>query len=72
MPVSEAQHHERMMFWMNEHAPTFLHADPPAQRGEPCFEVMFGIDSNKRLLITVRDLRTMRLVLQDHPVVKLD
>jgi molecular chaperone DnaK (HSP70) len=44
---------------------------PPAQRGEPCFEVLFSIDANKRLLITVRDLRTMRLVMEDYPVVKL-
>jgi hypothetical protein len=29
------------------------------------------IDANKRLLITVRNLRTMRLVLEDYPVVRL-
>jgi hypothetical protein len=56
---------------MNEHAPTFLTVNPPAQRGEPCFKVLFAIDANKRLLITVRDLRTMRLVMEDYPVVKL-
>jgi hypothetical protein len=44
---------------------------PEAQRGEPCFEVLFAIDANKRLLITVRNLRTMRLVLEDYPVVRL-
>jgi molecular chaperone DnaK (HSP70) len=69
--VSDAQQRERTLFWMNEASPTFLTLDPPAQRGEPCFEVLFSIDANKRLLITVRNLRTMRLVLEDYPVVKL-
>jgi molecular chaperone DnaK len=69
--LSEDQQRERTRFWMNEHAPTFLTVNPPAQRGEPCFEVLFAIDANKRLLITVRDLRTMRLVTEDYPVVKL-
>jgi hypothetical protein len=69
--LSEDQQRERTRFWMNEHAPTFLTVNPPAQRGEPCFEVLFAIDANKRLLITVRDLRTMRLVMEDYPVVKL-
>jgi molecular chaperone DnaK (HSP70) len=58
-------------FWVNEHSPTFLQADPPAMRGEPRFEVEFGIDANKRLLITARDLKTKRLMYRNHPVVKL-
>jgi molecular chaperone DnaK (HSP70) len=58
-------------FWVNEHSPTFLQADPPAKRGEPRFEVEFGIDANKRLLITARDLKTKRLMYRNHPVVKL-
>ena len=33
--------------------------------------VEFGIDGNKRLLITARDLRTGRLTHKDYPVVKL-
>jgi hypothetical protein len=56
---------------MNEASPTFLHADPPAKKGEPRFEVEFGIDSNKRLLITARDLRDKAIVYRDHPVVRL-
>jgi molecular chaperone DnaK (HSP70) len=58
-------------FWVNEHSPTFLQADPPAVRGEPRFEVEFGIDANKRLLITARDLKTKHLMYRNHPVVKL-
>lgn len=61
----------RAMFWMNEQHPTFLHADPPAQRGEPRFNVEFFIDENKRLTITARDLKTGRLTHQDYPVIKL-
>ena len=59
------------LFWINEHHPTFLNAQPPARRGEPRFEVEFGIDANKRLLITARDLVGGRVVLRDHPVVRL-
>jgi molecular chaperone DnaK (HSP70) len=62
----------RQRFWVNEAAPTFLHADPPAKQGEPRFEVEFGIDGNKRLLVTARDLMTKRLVLKDFPVVELN
>ncbi len=61
----------RTYYWVNEHSPTFLTAEPPADKGEARFEVAFGIDANKRLLVTARDLRTGRLVLKDQPVVKL-
>jgi hypothetical protein len=59
------------MIWINGHTPTFLEADPPARQGEARFEVEFGIDGNKRLLITARDLVTGRLTHRDYPVVKL-
>ena len=61
----------RIHFWVNEHSPTFLTADPPARQGEPRFEVEFGIDANKRLLLTARDLATGRTTHRDYPVVKL-
>jgi molecular chaperone DnaK len=69
--VSPDEEERRYYFWINEHSPTFLHADPPAQRGEGRFEVEFGIDGNKRLLITARDLKTKRVTHRDYPVVKL-
>jgi molecular chaperone DnaK len=69
--VSPEEEERRYYFWINEHSPTFLHADPPAERGEARFEVEFGIDGNKRLLITARDLKTKRVTHRDHPVVKL-
>lgn len=70
-PISPEEEDRRVLFWMNEHQPTFLQADPPAQRGQPRFEVEFNIDANKRLLITVRDLLQNRLTHRDYPVVKL-
>lgn len=70
-PVSPEDEERRYYFWVNEHSPTFLPADPPARRGEPRFEVEFGIDGNKRLLVTARDLQTNRLVFRDHPVITL-
>lgn len=71
VPVSPEQEERRTQYWINEHAPTFLNADPPAVAGEPRFEVTFGIDGNKRLLISARDLKTGRQTHCDFPVVKL-
>ncbi|CAN5450881.1 Hsp70 family protein [soil metagenome] len=69
--VTPDEAERRHRFWINESAPTFLHADPPAKQGEPRFEVEFNIDSNKRLLVTARDLTTKQITLKDYPVVKL-
>ncbi len=62
---------QRALFWMNEHNPTFLKAEPPAEQGEARFEVSFNIDGNKRLMVTAHDLKSNRTILQDFPVVKL-
>jgi molecular chaperone DnaK (HSP70) len=69
--VTADEDERRTYFWINEHSPTFLTADPPAKQGEPRFQAEFGIDGNKRLLITARDLKTGRLTHKDYPVVKL-
>jgi len=71
MHVSPDEEERRSHFWMNEKSPTFLTADPPAKQGEARFEVAFGIDGNKRLLITSRDIVTGRMTHRDYPVVKL-
>ena len=71
MNVAADEEDRRTHFWINEHSPTFLSAEPPAQQGEARFEVEFGIDGNKRLLITARDLKTGRITHRDYPVVKL-
>jgi molecular chaperone DnaK (HSP70) len=69
--VAPDEEDRRTYFWINEHTPTFLTADPPARQGEARFEVEFGIDGNKRLLITARDLVTGQVTHRDYPVVKL-
>jgi molecular chaperone DnaK (HSP70) len=69
--LSPEEEERRYYFWINEHTPTFLSADPPARQSEPCFEVEFGIDANKRLTITARDLRTNEIAYKNHPVVRL-
>jgi hypothetical protein len=61
----------RRLFWMNEQSPTFLVTHQPAAQSEPCFDVEFNIDYNKRLTITARDRSSGQLVLLDHPVVRL-
>ena len=71
VPLTPNEQEQRSIFWMNEHNPTFLIAEPAAQQGEPRFEVEFRIDANKRLTITARDLVTGRLTHRDYPVVKL-
>ena len=62
---------DRSQFWMNEKSPTFLMADPPAEVGDPRFEISFLIDQNKRLLVTARDLLSGTITLEDVPVVHL-
>ncbi|MEI6046706.1 MAG: Hsp70 family protein [Chloroflexota bacterium] len=69
--VRAEEEERRSHFWMNEHSPTFLTADPPAEQGEARFAVEFNIDSNKRLLITATDLKTGHLTHRNYPVVKL-
>lgn len=71
VPISADDHEQRTLFWMNEHSPTFLHAAPPATRGEPRFDVEFYIDQNKRLTITARDMITGKQIYNQFPVVRL-
>ena len=70
-PITAEDEEHRTHFWVNEPSPTFLAADPPGRKGEQCFAIEFGVDGNKRLLLTARDLRTGRLTHRDYPVVKL-
>ncbi len=71
MQITPDEMEHRSYFWMNEDTPTFLSADPPAQRGEARFEVEFTIDQNKRLMLTARDLIRHQVTLASYPVVKL-
>ncbi len=69
LPTQQIQ--ERTYFFVNEHCPTFLIADPPAEAGTPRFEVFFYIDAQKRLTINVRDLKTGSIILENQPVIRL-
>ena len=71
MQITPNEVEQRSLFWMNETNPTFLTAAPPAERGEPRFEVEFNVDANKRLTITSRDMKNGELTHKDYPVVKL-
>ena len=57
--------------WVNERAPTFLVASPPAKKGEPRFEVTFTIDGTKQLSVTARDVQTGRLIKDASPLFRL-
>ncbi len=71
MPLTEAEVRSEQRFWMNEHNPLFLAADSPAERGVPRFEISFGIDANKMLLVNAVDLQSGQHLLSDYPVVRL-
>jgi molecular chaperone DnaK len=62
---------ERSIRWLNEHNPTFLHADPPADVGTPRFRVEFAVDAHKRLTVSAYDLTSHVWILDRHPVVRL-
>jgi molecular chaperone DnaK (HSP70) len=51
--------------WVNEGEIPLIPADPPAMRGEPRFELCFSITASRDLLVSARDLRTGRQVLNN-------
>lgn len=69
--LPDEEREKRDAFWMNENAPFFIPAHPPAMRDESRFEISFSLDENKRLLVTARDNRTGHVVMKDRPVVRL-
>ena len=50
---------------------TFVHADPPAKKGDPRFLATFAIDAQKRLCVTVKDSLAGKTLMRDFPMVKL-
>ncbi|MFB3788407.1 MAG: Hsp70 family protein [bacterium] len=58
---------------LNEDNPTFILADPPVNlaRDQQRFLCSFGIDGNRRLLVTVLDTLRRKPLLKEHPVVRL-
>jgi len=57
---------------VNEQEPTLLHASPPAQKGEPRFELTFLLDRQGYLCLTARDLLTGLIVKRDTQVFRLN
>ncbi len=53
--------------------PTFILADPPVNltRDRKRFLASYAVDGNRRLLVTVLDNMTGKILFQDHPVVRL-
>lgn len=62
---------ENHHYCINADDPTFLHANPPAKKGEFRFDLSFSIDGNKRLLMTAEDVVTGQFQYRDYPVAKL-
>lgn len=58
---------------LNEASPAIGHLDPPhsARDRTPRLEVSFGVNADRWLCSTVRDLRTGKQLMRDEPVVKL-
>jgi len=71
LSVAAEEVKRRSQFWMNETAPTFLTPVQPARAGQACFRLSFGIDGNKRLLLTAHDLASGQLHFKDYPVIQL-
>lgn len=69
--INEQELDGRSMFCLNETQPFFLEVDSPAFKGEARFEVSFGIDGNRRLLISTKDLKTGQILHENFPIVKL-
>lgn len=69
--VANVDRRDRNYFWMNERQQFFLSANPPARKGQSVFQLKFGVDKNKRLLLTVLDVRTGATLHENYPVVKL-
>jgi hypothetical protein len=59
--------------YLNRGNPTFIEANPPInlQRDEERFECAFWVDGHRRLLVTVLDSLTRKMLLKDNPVVRL-
>jgi hypothetical protein len=64
---------ERLVVPLNDAAPVFGRLDPPHPPGDrrPRLEVCFGVNADRWLVTTVRDLWSNILLMEDRPVVRL-
>lgn len=56
---------------LNENAADFIHIDPPSVKDEDRFEVLFSVDSERMLRVSVRDLKVNSWLMQDRIVARL-
>lgn len=70
-PLEKREFEGQHLYWMNEHTPAFLKANPPAKKGDTRFEVFFEIDENKMLLLTADDLVTGERLFSKFPAIRL-
>lgn len=70
-PLGTQEQNAQLRHWMNERTPSFLKAEPPAQKGQPRFETLFEISPNKMLLLTATDLETGKILFDKFPVIRL-
>ena len=58
---------------LNRDNPTFIVADPPVEmkRDAQRFLCSFQVDADRRLVVSVEDRLTSRVLFEDHPVVRL-
>lgn len=64
---------ERLVVPLNDTAPVFGRLEPPHPPGDrrPRLEVSFGVNADRWLVTTVRDLWSNALLMEDRPVVRL-
>ena len=64
---------ERLIVPLNEKDPTLGHLDPPHPPSDraPRLELAFGVNSDRWLCATVRDLKTSKILMKGEPVVRL-
>jgi len=64
---------DRMVVKLNERNPALGHLDPPHSPSDrsPRLEISLGINAERWLCATVRDLRTRKLLMGSEPVVRL-
>ena len=64
---------DRLVVALNEANPTLGYLKPPHPPSDktPRLEIAFGVNANRWLVATVRDLRTQKELMRDEPVVKL-
>jgi hypothetical protein len=65
--------HEPLVVPLNESNPTLGYLDPPHLPGDKTarLEIAFGVDANRWLISTVKDLKTGKLLMNEEPVVRL-